>query len=295
MWWVPVTLAAATFQILRTSRQHLLRDVLGLNAAGYVRYLFALPFAVLALVGTGLVAGGLPVPPTRFWPIVAGAGLAQIGGTLALLRAFELRDFAVGTVFAKTEVIQVAAVSALLLGEPLSWAGLAGSVMVLVGVVALAAPGRLGDMARRSGDPAAWAGALAGGLFALAAVGIRGASGTLGEAPAWTRAVVTLTAMLSVQTLVNGVQLALSDRASLVAIGAAWRRAVLVGLLSACGSAGWAVAVTLANAAKVRTLGQVELLLAFAISLRWGERHRPIEYGASGLVAAGIVVVTLVG
>ncbi|HSL59121.1 MAG TPA: EamA family transporter [Acidimicrobiales bacterium] len=295
MWWVPVTVAAATFQILRTSRQHLLRDALDLNAAGYVRYLFAFPVAATALVATAVAADGVPVPPLRFWPIITAAGLAQIGGTLALLHAFRLRDFAIGTVFAKSEVLQVVVVSAVVLGEPLTPAGVVGAVVVLVGVVVLAAPGQAGTVARRVGDPAAWAGAAAGAGFALAAVGIRAASGTLGDGPAWPRAVVTLTAMLAVQTLVNGVQLLVTDRPGLVAIGRVWRRALVVGVLSAAGSAGWALAVTLTNAAKVRTLGQVELLLAFAISLRWGERHRPIEYAASALVAVGIVTVTWFG
>ena len=61
----------------------------------------------------------MPSDPARFWPIVAGAGAAQILGTLALLRSFDLRDFAIGTVYSKTEVILVAIVAALALGEPL--------------------------------------------------------------------------------------------------------------------------------------------------------------------------------
>ena len=37
MLWIPISLAAATFQILRTSRQHELRDQLSAGAAGFVR------------------------------------------------------------------------------------------------------------------------------------------------------------------------------------------------------------------------------------------------------------------
>ena len=54
----------------------------------------------------------------RFVPVVVGAGIAQTAGTLCLLQSFRVRDFAVGTVYAKGEVILVAVASALLIGEP---------------------------------------------------------------------------------------------------------------------------------------------------------------------------------
>ncbi|WP_394937136.1 EamA family transporter [uncultured Ilumatobacter sp.] len=63
-----------------------------------------------------------------------------------------------------------------------------------------------------------------------------------------------------------------------------------------CGSTGWAVAVTLTSATKVRTLGQVELVMAFAISALWlHERHKPKEYAASALVLIGVVGVVALG
>ena len=71
----------------------------------------------------GLVGEALPHAPRRFWLIIAGAGVAQILGTVALLRAFDLRDFAIGTVYAKTEVILVAIVSAVALSEPVLFLG----------------------------------------------------------------------------------------------------------------------------------------------------------------------------
>ncbi len=293
--WIPITLLAALLQILRTSRQHRLRKVLSVNAAGYVRYVYALPLATAALALTAAIRGGLPTIPWRFWPIIIGGGIAQILGTQALLRAFDLRDFAIGTVYAKTEIIQIAIISTVLLGEPLEPLGWLGAVLTMAGVAWLAAPGKLGDIASKAGDPAAWMGALAGGLFGLAAVGIRGASVSM-DGPTWDRALLTLTVMLASQTLINGTQLAAMDRPALRGVFANWRTAATVGFLSVCGSAAWAVAVTLANAAKVRTLGQVELVIAFAISAFYlHERHTRQEYLASALVVVGIVAVVALG
>ena len=145
--WIPITLAAATFQILRTSRQHQLRSVLSVNGAGFVRYAYGFPLAVLvALLTFGVVGESVPAIPWRFWPIIAGAGIAQILGTLALLRAFDLRDFAIGTVYAKTEVILVAVVAAVALGEPLAPLGWVSAFVCMAGVAWLAAPTRLLDI-----------------------------------------------------------------------------------------------------------------------------------------------------
>lgn len=294
--WIPITLAAATFQILRTSRQHQLRSVLSVNGAGFVRYAYGFPIAVIvAAVTFGIVGESIPAIPARFWPIIAGAGVVQILGTVSLLRAFDLRNFAIGTVYAKTEVILVAVVSAIALGEPLEPLGWIAAVVCMAGVVWLAAPNRLRDVLGSARDPAALMGVVAAGCFALAAVGIRGASTSL-EGPTWNRALLTLTVMLGIQTLVNAGQLALTDRAELTDVARAWRFALPVGVLSLCGSIGWAVAVTLANAAKVRTLGQVEIVIAFAISA-WvlHEQHSRAEYAASALVLIGVVGVVVFG
>lgn len=294
--WIPITLAAATFQILRTSRQHQLRSVLSVNGAGFVRYAYGFPIAVIvAAVTFGIVGESIPAIPARFWPIIAGAGVVQILGTVSLLRAFDLRNFAIGTVYAKTEVILVAVVSAIALGEPLEPLGWIAAVVCMAGVVWLAAPNRLRDVLGSARDPAALMGVVAAGCFALAAVGIRGASTSL-EGPTWNRALLTLTVMLGIQTLVNAGQLALTDRAELTNVARAWRFALPVGVLSLCGSIGWAVAVTLANAAKVRTLGQVEIVIAFAISA-WvlHEQHSRAEYAASALVLIGVVGVVVFG
>ncbi len=88
----------------------------------------------------------------------------------------------------------------------------------------------------------------------------------------------------------------MTDRAELPRVARAWRFALPVGILSLCGSIGWAVAVTLTNAAKVRTLGQVEIVIAFVISARvLHEQHTRAEYLASALVLVGVVGVVVFG
>lgn len=295
--WIFITLAAATFQILRTSRQHELRRVLSTAAAGFVRYAYGAPLAVLvSLVAFGALGRDLPTAPARFWPVVAAAAVSQIVGTLALLRSFKLRDFAVGTVYSKTEVLIVAALAMLGLGTPLEPIGWIGAVLATVGVTWLASKGSLITLAKRAGDPAALMGLVAAAGFAGAAIGIRAASRDLAGAPSFDRAVFTLTVLLLIQTAMNLAWFAVTDPGEITATFRAWRPARWVGVFSLLGSIGWTWAFTLESAAKVRTLGQVELIIAFAIAhVTLGERHTRADYLASATVLTGVVVVTVFG
>ena len=295
--WIPITLAAATFQILRTARQHELRSVLPTAAAGFVRYAYGAPLAILlSIVLFGALGRDLPTVPGRFWPTIAIAGIAQIVGTLALLQSFKLRDFAVGTVYSKTEVLIVAVLGLFGLDELLSAPGWIGVVLVTVGVVWLASRGSLLGLLRRAGDPAALMGLVAATGFAGAAVGIGEASRSLGDAPSFDRAVLTLTVLLVFQTVINAGWFLAREPAEIGRVFRAWRPAIWVGVFSLLGSIGWAWGFTLESAAKVRTLGQVELIIAFAIAhVTLGERHSRSDYAASALVLAGVVLVTLLG
>ena len=296
--WIVVTFLATIFQTLRTAAQTRLRPDLSVNAASYVRYILGAPLSIAAcMLAVWWSADGMPTIPVRFWFIVTAAGVAQIVGTIALLTAFDRRDFAIGTVYSKTEVIQVAVFSTVIVGEPLQLWGWVSVIAVLVGVVKLASPS---DTPLRQliahRDRAAQAGVLAGAGFALASVGIRWASTSLGEHPALVRGLITLAAMNTAQTIVNGIWIRMREPESIGIIFRHWRRTLPVGAMSVGGSAAWAIAMSMETATKVRSLGQLELLLTFVVSRVWlRQQHRRSEIVASGLVLIGILGVTALG
>jgi drug/metabolite transporter (DMT)-like permease len=241
-----------------------------------------------------MAAGGqrLPSPPARFWPLIAGGGLAQILATVLLISAFDARGFAVGTVYSKTEVVQVAVFSAVLLDETLRPLGWAATVLCLAGVAVLAG----GRAVFRHPDRAAALGLFAGTGFGLAAVAIRAASQSLGDSPALVRAIVALAVMNTIQTVVHGGYLAVRERPQIGLAFRHWRSSSVVGVLSVCGSACWAWAFSLQNAAKVRTFGQVELLFTFAVAHWWlHDRQTRREYIGAALVLAGVIGVMVAG
>ena len=288
--WIPVTVAAACFQTARTAMQQRLRSLLSVSGAGFVRYLYGAPVAIVAVAVVASI-DGLPRPPARFWPIIAGGGLAQIVGTIFMIRAFDARDYAIGTVYTKTEVVQVAVFSLVFLGEPLRPLGWLATVVCFAGVVVLAGGRRVLQVR----DRAVLFGVAAGGAFALASVGIRAASRSLldgqeGDGHVIARALLTLAVMNTMQIVMHGGYLAVRERDQLRLSFVHWRSSSVVGVLSVCGSACWALAFTLENAARVRTFGQIELLITFAVAHVWlGERHGRREYVASALVLLGVV------
>lgn len=295
--WIPITVVAAILQTTRTAMQQRLRRLLSVSGAGFVRYVYGAPLSLGAIGVIALSGHDLPSPSGRFWPLTAGAGMAQIIGTMLLIRAFDARDYAIGTVYSKTEVVQVALFSLVFLGESLRPLGWIAVVVCLAGIAILATKGGdLGSVLRRLDDRAAVLGMGAGGCLALAAVSIRAASKSLGDDPAIIRALVTLAVMNTIQAFVHGTYLVVREPGQLTRTIRTWRSSSVVGVLSVTGSAGWAWAMTLENAARVRTFGQIELLFTFAIAHFWlHERHGRRELAASGLVAAGVIGVMIYG
>lgn len=140
--WLPITIAAALFQCWRTAVQQTLRGVLSVNGAGFVRYLYGVPSAlVLLLIALAATRLSLPAPNTRFVLYCIAGGTLQILATVLLIMAFGYRNFAVGTAYSRTDVVQSAVVALILLHEvlrPLAWAGIA---LGLSGVATLSLAG----------------------------------------------------------------------------------------------------------------------------------------------------------
>jgi len=190
--------------------------------------------------------------------------------------------------------VQAALFGLLLLGDRLPGLAVAGLAASLAGIVLIsvrAVPGSA--LVGR----AAWLGLASGAAFALSAVSYRAASMALhavpGElaAPAFTLACVTVA-----QTLLMTLWLGLRQPATIGAVLARWPTAALVGAAGMLASLGWFLAFTLATAAEVKAVGQVELLFSW-LTARYGFGELPSLRETLGIamVAGGIVLVVLAG
>lgn len=295
--WIPVTIAAAVFQTVRFMLQKSLSTVrLSAQGATFARFVYSAPLILGGLV-TYFRASGRPLPAlsVEFWTYAAIGGTTQILATICVVALFKQRNFAVGITFKKTEVIQTALVGLVVLGEGVSAAGLGAILLGLLAVLVLSgSPGSPLSWWRQLGNRATALGLGSGVLFAFSAVFYRAATLELGGLEPALRAAVTLAVVVSMQTLGMGGWLLWRDRAELRAVWAARRIAVFVGLFSMGGSFCWFLAFTLQNAAYVKALGQVELILSLlASTLFFRETITRREVAGIALLGASIVALVL--
>lgn len=296
--WIPITLAAAFFQNLRSALQKHLQAGLSTLGSSYARFVFAAPFATIYCLGIAWAEGSaLPQPNWVFAGWGAMGGLMQISATVLLLAAFRHRSFAVATAYSKTETAQVALVGLVLIGDRLSIPALIGIAISVVGVMMMAGA-RSGGVSIRDlfRDKAALLGMASGTGFALSAVGYRAAALSLGVESAWLAAAMTLACVTWFQTISMGAWLAIFRPGTLSAVLGAWRKTMPVGLAGMLASAGWFTAMTLEAAAHVRALGQIELVFTFLVSVLWfKERALPSEILGTILIVGGLLVLILGG
>ena len=304
--WIGATLLGALFQTWRTALQQRLRGTLSVSAAGFVRYVYALPAGLLFLLGWTVVRGqALPFPAggaaagdtLRVLALCAGGGLCQILATNLLIMAFGYRSFAVGTAYAKTEAAQGAVLALVLLNEAISSLAWVGILIGVCGVLLLSLAGRVGsaaEVARATVQPAALCGLGAGFLFAATAVLVRSANLALAAPDPIQGALVVLVVTNGLQTAMQGSWLRWREPQQFRLCFATWRSSGLVGTLSACGSACWFTAFALAPVALVRALGQVEMVFTLLFSRFYlRETLRPADVAGLSLVVGGVMLVLL--
>jgi drug/metabolite transporter (DMT)-like permease len=264
MLWALFTVLAAAGQTARNAMQRELTATLGTVGATHVRFLFGFPFALIFLAGVVAITGvPLPRPSWSFVPWLLAGALFQIGATATMLAAMGQRSFVVVVAYIKTEPIQVAIFGAIFLGDWVNLPMMAAIVIATAGVLVMSyKPGGM-----TGGIKPTLIGLLSGGLFALSAIGYRGAILDLAHPNFVMVATFTLACGLVLQAALLTVYLVLRDRPVLTAIVGQWRRSLFAGFMGATASEFWFLAFALATAASVRTLALVEVLFAQAISV----------------------------
>jgi drug/metabolite transporter (DMT)-like permease len=287
--WIPFTLLAAAGQTARNAMQRELTAKLSTVGATHVRFLFGFPFALVFLAGV-FIATGLPMPPMPwvFWPwAVVGAG-AQILATALMLATMNGRSFVVTIAYIKTEAIQAAIFGLIFLGDPLTIGMVVAILVATAGVVTMSLKGK---GAMEGGYRPVALGLFSGAVFAISAVGYRGAILALGLPSFLLAATLTLAIGLILQAGLLTLYLALRDRAVLTAIARAWRPSLFAGFMGATASEFWFLAFALTSVANVRTLALVEVLFAQAITI-FAFKQATTKRDALGiaLIVAGVLL-----
>ncbi|WP_373947273.1 EamA family transporter [Paracoccus marcusii] len=290
--WIPVTIAAALVQTLRFMLQKQLKSAgLSTGGAAFSRFVFGAPLAI-AVSAAALITTSADMPDltAEFWMYALFGGLCQIVATHLTVALLSMRNFAVGVAFTKTETVQVALFSIVLLGERIAFLGWIAILVGLIGVGLLSTRAAGGAIISRT----TVFGLLAGGLFGLSVISFRGATLALGDAPAAVRAFITLACVTSAQTVAMGLWMRLFEAGELTRVFATWRRTVLVGITGTLGSLFWFFAFALQNAAYVRALGQIEMVFTLLISFFvFRERLTGREVAGMAFICTSILLLVL--
>ncbi|WP_320823839.1 DMT family transporter [Reinekea sp.] len=289
--WIGLTIFAALMQAVRTAGQKQLTSSLSAIASTWARYGFGLPLALIYfLIVWQQRTDPFPDLSLRFSVYVSLAAGAQLLATLLLVKVLSLRNFSVGTTYAKTEGILAALLGTALFGallHPLAWLaiglGIAGVLLVSV------SRAKVGLRAIIDGRTACY-GLMAGAGFALTALWVRAASLELSTDPLFSAALILLLSIL----LQGSVCSLLVHRQN----PDNWRRlagnvkvCAFVGLTGTLGSIGWYSAFALQEAAIVKSLGQVEFIFTLLLTyFFFKERISRQEWIGILLVMASVIL-----
>ena len=296
--WIPITIFAAFMQNVRSALQKHLKGRLTTLGAAYVRFLYAAPFAVLYVLALNRIGGApLPGPNRLFLLYCALGGVAQIIFTSLLIQLFSLRNFAVGTTFSKTEIVQVAILGLLILGDTLSPLATVAIVVAAVGVIVLSAGQTrvtYASLLTSLSEKPTLIGLASGAFLGASVVFFRGAALSLEHEDFVMAAAFTLAVAVVFQTAIMGLYLAVREPGTLKAVFVEWRWSLAVGIAGVLASIGWFTAFTLQNAAYVRALGQIELIFTFIASvLLFREKTNRTEIAGIALVVLAILLLVL--
>ena len=298
--WIPITIAAAFLQNLRSAAQKHLKAVMGTTGATFVRFGFGFPFA-LAFVAVlhWFVGYDLPALNASFFGWAALGALGQIAATFLLIHLFSFRNFAVGTAYSRTEPAQAALFALLFLGERASLGAVAAIAVSVFGVMLISVAHvavNLRSMLASTFSRNALIGLASGTAFGISAVAYRAASLSLGGPNFMMQAAVTLAFVICFQTAIMLAWMIWKDRAEIGRIAKAWKPSLFTGFVGATASFGWFTAMTLQQAAVVKSLAQVEMLFTFAATVFFfKEKINRLELAGSALIVGGILLLLAAG
>jgi len=291
MLWAVFTLIAAAAQTVRNAMQRELTATLGTVGATHVRFLFGFPFALVFLAGVLLVTGAaLPHPGLAFWPWVLAGAFTQIAATATMLSVMGQRSFVVSYAFIKTEPVSVALFGLIFLGDKITPLSGAAIIIATIGVIVISLKQGASEV---STTRSTIIGLFSGALFAMSAIGFRGAILALQHPDFVLAATFTLAVGLVLQAALLSIYLWLREPKVLHDIVRAWRPSLFAGFMGALASQFWFLAFAIATAASVRTLALVEVLFAQAISKFIFKQPTTVREGV-GIVLVVIGVALLV-
>ncbi|MDG2140996.1 MAG: EamA family transporter [Gammaproteobacteria bacterium] len=287
--WIIFTLLAVIMQSVRTAAQKQITQQISVHSATLVRFLFGIKFAALYFFLTVWIFEPINFElNNRFFLSGALASISQVLATIFLIKAFTLKNFAVGTALAKTEALLTAVLGSIFFSAYLNPMGY---LSILFGVCGLLVASNWNVTFKNLSDNQSIRYGLGSGLgFALASLWIRDASLSL-EIPRIVSAAAVLLYMVILQSVICLAWVTVKEPEQFVLIKKNLHSSLFIGFTGVLGSIGWFTAMSLQNVALVKTLGQVEFVASLLITyLYFNEKISTREYLGMALIALSILL-----
>ena len=268
MVWAIFAVLAAFFQNLRTSLQKKLNKNLSIVASTYVRFAFALPFALIVFIfnfGNFDIISTVLNQSNFFYYTFLGS-VIQITFTITLLYLFRFSNFVVGTSLSKTEVIQVAIFEYIVLNDKLNAAGVIGIIIATTGVIIMTIKD-VNFFIKNLFSKTTLVGLITGLFLGLSVVYFRAAALSLENISSnFEKALSTLFFGLLIQTFIITIYLLIFEQSEFKKLYNNKAECCMAGLSGFLATLSWFYAFTLIQSSFVRALGQIEILFSFASS-----------------------------
>jgi drug/metabolite transporter (DMT)-like permease len=289
MLWIPITIAAAGFQVARNALQRGLLGDAGPWGATLVRFLFGLPFTlVMWAVVMALAPGARPSWNATFWLVVSTGALSQLVASAALLVAMRRAGFAIGTALQQSSLPLSAVVGLFVFHDnihPWAWVGVA---ITTLGLAVLTWPKGATGPQPLSG---ALFGLISGVCFGFSLNAFRHAELALEPAHRVYAAVTCVVVAQAMQAGSLTAILAVTRRQALRAVIASWRQSLGAGACGAVASLGWFTALAFSPAGPVRAVGMVEMPMAAIAGRRvFAERLTLWQWAAGVATGVGVIL-----
>lgn len=298
--WIGISIFGALMQAVRTAAQKTLNQTMSNLGTTYVRSLVGLPVMLVFLAYVlAFIDPRWPTFSLEFLFHAFAGGLVQVLATMLLVYLFRLRNFAIGTMLIKVDIVMTAIIGVLFFSEVLSAEGVFALLVVLIGVL-LITVGRVGVDKLTTGEGSfletlislptlvALGSAF---FFTLSYLFLREATLTLAPGDFLWRAGWTVVVATAMQTIGLSVYIALKEPGVFAQFWPNRRIISFIGVTSALGSIAWFSAFAIQNASYVRAVGQIEVVFTLLISWAYfKEQLSRLELAGIALTVLGVAL-----
>ncbi|HLY80902.1 MAG TPA: DMT family transporter [Caulobacteraceae bacterium] len=292
MLWIPITIGAAAFQVMRNALQRGLLGDAGPWGATLVRFLFGLPFTLVAwAIASLLTPLARPTFSLTFWLAASSGALCQLLASAALLVAMRRAGFAIGTALQQSSLPLSAVIGLAIFHDNLTNLAWVGVAITTCGLAVLTWPKGATGPQPLSG---ALFGLISGLCFGFSLNAFRHAEMALEPTHHVLAAVASVCVAQALQSSALTAMLAWRRPQALKAVIASWRQSLGAGFCGAIASLGWFTAIGFSPAGPVRAVGMVEMPMAALAGRRMlAERLTLWQWAAGVATALGVVLAAL--